>query len=107
MQVTLLTALWVLWAIITAVLAGAIIYRSLIGMKEADQLFLDSAEESLQAEQQAIVIRVERLNRYVKVLALASAAVLFLIAVIWIYRGIAGFNSPTAVVAPLHLSKPA
>jgi len=88
----LLTVLWVLWGVITAFLAGLIIYRSLIGMKEEDQLFLDAAEAQLQTEQQAIVARVERLAPYVKSLAAASGLVLVLIAGIWIYRGIAGFS---------------
>jgi len=94
MHVSLLTALWVLWAVITLVFAGLMIYRSLIGMKEDDQLFLDAAEAQLQAEQQAIVLKLERLGPYIKSLASASALLLILIAGIWIYRGIMGFNSP-------------
>jgi len=94
MHVSLLTALWVLWGAITAVLAGFIIYRSLIGLKEEDQLFLSAAETHLQAQQQEVVLKVERLGNYVKALSIASAAILLVIAGIWIYRGVTGVASP-------------
>ena len=54
-----LTTLWILWGCVTAALAGLLIYRSLIGMKEDDQLFLNAAspnESPLVAEQQAVVM---------------------------------------------------
>ena len=87
-----LVTLWVIWAAITAVLVILMIYRSLIGLKEDDQLFLDSAENRLEAEQQALLNRIHRLQPYIRSLAAASGVVLITIAGIWIYRGIIGFQ---------------
>ena len=43
-----LTILWIVWGAITVVFVALLIYRSLIGMKEEDQIFLDPAEASLE-----------------------------------------------------------
>ena len=40
---SLLPTLWICWGGITVALVGLVIYRSLVGMKEDDQLFLDPA----------------------------------------------------------------
>jgi hypothetical protein len=93
-----LTTLWILWGCVTAALAGLLIYRSLIGMKEDDQLFLNTAspnESPLVAEQQAVVMRLNRLTPYIKILALASALLLICAAGLWVYRGVVGVGRPT------------
>ena len=100
-MLTSLAGIWIVWGAITALLVSLIIYRSVIGIKEDDQLFLDAdnpAEARIQAEQQAILLRVNKLGRYIKSLGFASGAVLLFIAGVWIYRGIVGFVNPT--VAP-------
>jgi len=92
--VSLLPSLLISWTVITTILAGLLIYRSLIGMKEDDQLFLDPAESQLEAEQRAILTLLTRLAPFVKGFALASSALLVLIAGAWIYRGVAGIAGP-------------
>ena len=87
-----LTVLWIAWGAITAILVGLMIYRSLIGLKEDDQLFLDSAENQLEAEQQALQKRLAKLLPYIRGLAVVSAAILLVIGGIWVYRGIVGFQ---------------
>jgi hypothetical protein len=51
----LLPALWICWAGITVVLAGLLMYRSLVARKGRDQLFLDPAERQLERERRAIL----------------------------------------------------
>ena len=87
---SLLSALWVFWASITVALAGLLIYRSLVAMKEEDQLFLDPAEWHLEREQRAILTQLRKLTPVIRTLAFVSAALLALIAGIWIYRGVVG-----------------
>ena len=97
-MLTSLAGLWIVWGAITALLVSLIIYRSVIGIKEDDQLFLNAdnpAEAHFQAEQQAILMRVNRLSTYIKNLWIASGALLLCIAGIWIYRGIVGFTHPS------------
>src|SRR5579872_793944 len=87
-----MVSLWIVWAAVTAMLVCLMIYRSLIGMKEDDQLFLDTAENKLEAEQQALLRKLERLKPFIASLAVASALVLCAIGGIWVYRGIVGFQ---------------
>lgn len=94
-MVSLLSALWVFWASVTVALAGLLIYRSLVAMKEEDQLFLDTAEWQLEREQRAILTQLRKLAPLIKLLAVASVALLALIAGIWIYRGILGVTDST------------
>ena len=102
---SLLSALWVFWSSITVALAGLLIYRSLVAMKEEDQLFLDPAEWQLEREQRAILTHLHKLTPFIRTLAVVSAALLALIAGIWIYRGVMGVADSTlqpSVLYPGH-----
>jgi hypothetical protein len=93
-----MTGLWIAWCVVTALLVSLIAYRSVIGIKEDDQLFLDAdnpTEARLQAEQQATVMRVTMLSLYIRSLWFTFAAILLFIAGIWIYRGLVGFTHPS------------
>ena len=87
---SLLPALWICWGGITVALAGLVIYRSLVAMKEEDQLFLDPAEWQLEREQRAILTQLGRLTPYVRGLAIVSTALLVLIAGVWLYQSVVG-----------------
>jgi len=88
-----LTALLILWAAVTTVLVLLLVYRSVIGMKEEDQLFLDPSQAGLEADQKAIMSKLERIAPYTKGLAIASGALLLAIAGLWVYRGIHGIDA--------------
>jgi hypothetical protein len=79
------------WAVITAFLVGAIVYRGTLSLKEDDQIFIDDAEQHYYKEQQAIIARISRLNGPIIALSLVSG-VLFLTTVgLWIYQGYSSF----------------
>lgn len=75
-NLTFLGWLFLAWGVVTGILALLLIYRSVIGMKEDDQLFLDSVETRFEEEQQLILARLNRLTPYVKGLAAASGGLL-------------------------------
>src|SRR4030081_1205316 len=77
---SLLPPLLVSWVSITVALTALVIFRSLVAMKEEDQLFLDPAEWQLEREQRAILTQLGRLTPVVKGLAVLSTALLVLIA---------------------------
>jgi hypothetical protein len=79
------------WGMTMIVLAGLLIYRSLVAMKEEDLLFLDPAEWHLQKEQLLILGRLRRVTPVVKGLAAASMTILAAIVAILIYQGIRDF----------------
>ena len=94
-MISLLHFLWICWISITVALTGLVIFRSLVAMKEEDQLFLDPAEWQLEREQQAILKQLGRLTPFVRGLAVMSTALLALIAGVWIYQGVLGTATST------------
>ena len=58
--------------------SGLLIYRSIVGMREEDQLYLDSTV--LEGQQKEIVARLDRISPYTKGFGWASAGLLLLIA---------------------------
>jgi hypothetical protein len=93
-----LNQLWIVWGALTAILACLVMYRSLVSNKEEDQLFLNTengAEANMEAEQRAILLRLNKLGLYIKSLSFASGAILVFIAAVWVYRGVNGFTNPT------------
>ena len=57
-----LMTLFIIWAVITAVLVILLIYRSTLSMHEDDQLFLDEASSSMRVEQEQLQARMQKLS---------------------------------------------
>ena len=85
--------LFACWSGITTALAGLLIYRSLVAMKEEDQLFLDAAEWQLEREQRGILKRLNTLDPFIKALAIASILLLILIILSWLYHDVISFST--------------
>jgi len=79
------TATLILWGVVTALLTALLIYRSLISMKEDDQLFLNSANSEQEKEQQKVQKRLERLAPYTKILGATSGLLLVATAGLWVW----------------------
>lgn len=88
--------MWILfvWAAVTVIFIVLMIYRSLITMREDDQLFLDPAQTFMEAEQIAIQRKLGRIRPYAKGLGVASAALGITIVGMWVYKAITSFNAP-------------
>lgn len=83
-----LTYLLIVWGAVTAVFIGLLIWQSLLSNKEDDQLFLDAAEEHMAREQREIVAKITRLSKPITTTGIASAALLLVIAGVWLYNGL-------------------
>ena len=92
---TPLTLLLIFWGVVTAVFIGLMIWKSLVGMQEDDQIFLDDAEAGFAKDQQEIVDKVKRITTYAKGFGFASAGLILVIAGIVIYRGLYALNTST------------
>lgn len=82
----LLDALTFCWGTTMVALAGLLIYRSLVAMKEADLLSLDPAEWQLEQEQLAVLDRLQQIRPVIKSLAWVSFGFLAAVVGVLVYR---------------------
>jgi len=87
----MLEILFIVWGVITVVLVCAMIYRSTLASREEDQIFLDSAGDSMAQEQREIVARLEKLGPPITVLMVISGVLLVAIFGVWLYQGFRNF----------------
>ena len=83
-----MTALLIVWAVITAVLIVLLIYRSTLSMREDDQLFIEDTGSSMQQEQAFILQRLQSLQWPVRVLSGVSGVLILVILGLWLWRGL-------------------
>jgi hypothetical protein len=81
----MMTPLLILWAGLTVVLVVLLIYRSTLAMHEDDQLFLDNAEAHMAKEQEELIVRMNKIEPWVKVCGAGSALLFVLIAGMMLY----------------------
>ena len=84
-NLTLLGWMFLAWSVVTGLLGLLWIYRSVVGMKEEDQLFLDAAESRFQDDQQLILAKLERIRPLVKALGIASGSLLAAMLLVVLY----------------------
>ncbi len=88
--------MWILfaWAAVTVIFVVLMIYRSLITMREDDQLFLDANQTFMEAEQKAIQRKLGQIRPYAKGFGVASAALGVTVVGLWVYQAFTQFNAP-------------
>ena len=74
--------------VMSVILTGLIIYRSILGSHEGDQLFLSQGEAALEREQVEVLRKINRLDPVIRWLAIVTGALLFFVGAWWIYRGL-------------------
>jgi hypothetical protein len=89
-----LTICLILWAVVTGIFTLLVIYRSLISMKEDDQLFLANTDSHLEEEQREVLKRLSRITPYTKGFGFASAGLLMVSAGIWAYQAFTRLYAP-------------
>ena len=81
----MMTALALVWGALTLALIVLLIYRGTLTMHEDDQLFLDSAKDHMQREQQELLGRMNRLTPWVRICGAGSAVLLVVMAGVYIF----------------------
>jgi hypothetical protein len=76
----MMTPLLILWAGLTLVLIVLLIYRSTLSMHEDDQRFLDSAEAHMAKEQEELILKMDRIQPWLRVCGAGSAVLTLIIA---------------------------
>ena len=81
-----LEILLIVWAAVTVVFVGLLIYRSLVGMKEEDTLILSAAETKMEVEQRQILARLSHIRPYLLGLGWLSGILLAAILALWVIQ---------------------
>lgn len=82
---SLMTLMLILWAGLTVVLILLLIYRSTLAMHEDDQLFLDSAEAHMAKEQEELIMKIDKIQPWLRICGAGSALLILGIAGRFIY----------------------
>jgi hypothetical protein len=77
----------VVWGAVTLVLVALLAYRGTLEIREDDQLFLDSAGDSMANEQRQIVARIDKLAKPIKLLMILSILLLVAAFGVFLYEG--------------------
>ena len=80
-----MTPLLIVWAGLTVILVGLLIYRSTLAMHEDDQLFLDSAAAHMAKEQEELIGRLNRITPWLRLCGAGSAVLAIVIAGMMLY----------------------
>jgi len=80
-----LTILLIAWAIVTGVYFVLVFFRSMIGMREEDTLYLSAAEAKMEAEQKEIKKRMNRLAPFTRTFGWGSLGLLVVMGAMWTY----------------------
>jgi Tfp pilus assembly protein PilN len=83
-----LATLAVIWAAVTFVLAGLVLYRTLISNREDDQLFLDQTDSQLEQEQKAVITKLNHITPFTKGFAAVSVLLAFAMGGLWLYEAL-------------------
>ena len=76
--------LLIAWGAVTVLLVVVCIWRSVLGLREEDQLFLEKGEERMAREQQQLIAKLQKFSKPIWILAVLSGILLLVIAGVWI-----------------------
>ena len=74
-----------LWGVVTVAWFALMVYRSFIGVREEDTIYLSAGEAKMEAEQRVIHARLQKLAPYTRSLGYGSLALAIVCAGIWGY----------------------
>jgi hypothetical protein len=74
------------WGIVTALYFALFLYRSIVGMKEEDTLYLSAGEAKMEAQQREVMKKILKLDGYSHRLGYAALALTVVLAGMWVYN---------------------
>jgi hypothetical protein len=80
-----LQAVLVIWAVVTGIYVLLFLYRSIVGMKEEDNLYLSAGESRLAAEQKEIMKQIGKLETLTKGFGYAALVMTVVLGAAWGY----------------------
>lgn len=74
-----------IWGVVTIIYAVLFLYRSIVGMKEEDNLYLSAGESRMAAEQREIMKHINKLEPVTRGFGWAALAMTVVLAGMWGY----------------------
>jgi hypothetical protein len=74
-----LLGLLIAWGVVTIAFIGLCIYRSVLGLREEDQLFLEKGEEGMARDQAMLIAKIEKLSKPIWILGVLAGVLLLVI----------------------------
>ncbi len=87
---SLFTLLWIVWGAITAAFVCVWAWKSILGAREEDVVFLSEGESARRAEQKEIIAKEEKLIFWAKITGFSSIGLLLVMVALWGYRAFNG-----------------
>jgi len=75
----------IIWGTVTIIYFVLFLYRSIVGMKEEDTLYLSVGEARLEAQQREVMKQITKLDSYSHKIGYAALALTVILAGMWIY----------------------
>jgi hypothetical protein len=85
---SLIKPLLIVWGAVTVAFAIVLVWKSLAGFREADVVILDAVEDKQAQEQRQTIAPMESLNTWVKILGIASLALILIVAGLSVYSNL-------------------
>jgi len=83
--------LLIAWGVVTVALIILCIYRSVLGMREEDQLFIEKGEERMARDQLQLIARLQKLSKPIMVLGVLSGVLLLVAIGVWFWEALKTF----------------
>ena len=77
-----------IWGAVVVIYLGLFLFRSVVGMREEDTLYLSAGEEKLAAEQREIMKRITKLDSYIHIAGYAALGMTVVLAGMGIYNAV-------------------
>jgi hypothetical protein len=74
-----------IWLVVAIIYGLLFLYRSIVGMKEEDTLYLSAGENRLEAEQREIMKRINRLDPLIRWSGFATLFMTLVLVAMWGY----------------------
>jgi hypothetical protein len=84
-SVSILGAITMLWVVVMALYFALFLYRSLVGMREEDSIYLSAGESRMAAEQHELMKRITKLDSYARWIGWTALALTLVVACGWGY----------------------
>ena len=76
----MLLGLLIAWGVVTIAFITLCIYRSVLGLREEDQLFLEKGEDGMARDQAILIAKIEKLSKPIWILGVIAGVLLLAIA---------------------------